>query len=68
MTLQDLIETARQHVSARPANEPSARLCLRDAELVAARGDTRYARERALKSLSYSLGILHPVYRAASGR
>jgi hypothetical protein len=43
----------------------SAKLCLEDAAYLNSIGDTTAAKHRALKSLAYSVGIAHPVYRAA---
>jgi hypothetical protein len=40
----------------------SAALCLDDARSLLTAGDLTYARQRALKSLAYSVGILAPVY------
>lgn len=46
--------------------ESSARLCLADAIELYDAGNEDAARVRALKSLSYSVGILSPVYQKAS--
>jgi hypothetical protein len=43
----------------------SAALCLDDARSLLARGDLEHARERALNSLAYSVGILSLAYREA---
>jgi hypothetical protein len=53
------------------ANRPmhsSAQLCARDAEACFARLDWYHARERALKSLAYSVGILSPLYIKTAAR
>jgi hypothetical protein len=43
----------------------SVKLCLDDARKLVERGDYVYAARRALCSLSYSIGMLHPEYVAA---
>jgi hypothetical protein len=43
----------------------SAALCLDDARACLARGDLPHARERALNSLAYSVGIFGLAYREA---
>jgi hypothetical protein len=40
----------------------SALLCYSDALKLLEKGDRHYAEKRALKSLAYSVGILHPDY------
>lgn len=64
MDAQQIITLARKHLGG--AMESSARLCLSDALTLVERGDFEYAKQRALKSLSYSVGILHPDYRRAA--
>ena len=44
----------------------SAKLCLSDARACLSIGDAEGAYRRAMDSLSYSIGILHPVYIAQS--
>jgi hypothetical protein len=44
----------------------SAKLCLQDAILLLDEGDLAHARKRALRSLAYSVGILHQDYARAS--
>lgn len=46
--------------------QTSAVLCAQDARACFARGDYQHAHARALRSLSYSVGVLHPTYRAAA--
>jgi len=43
----------------------SAELCIADANACLARGFEQYARDRALKSLAYSVGVLSPIYKQA---
>lgn len=59
-----IIEAARKHAET-AVMRTSAETCLVDASECLARGDADYACLRALKSLSYSVGILSPVYREA---
>lgn len=66
MTTQQVIVTARKHVANGAAMESSARLCLADAVRLADDGDLQYARARAIDSLRYSIGILHPDFDRAS--
>jgi hypothetical protein len=65
MTTQKLIELARKHVGNGAAMDSSARLCLADAVSLNDKGDLVYAAQRALKSLGYSVGILHADYAKA---
>lgn len=60
-----VIRLARKHLGSGNM-ESSARLCLEDAINLYDKGDFTYAKARALKSLAYSVGILHPDYRKAS--
>lgn len=65
MSAADIIELANRHLGA-GCMVSSARLCLDDArQLLAA--SCADARQRALRSLAYSVGILHPDYRRAIG-
>lgn len=66
MQLSNIIRLARKHVADTASNELSARCCLADAVSLSDDGDYEYARQRALKSLAYSLGILSPVYQRAA--
>jgi hypothetical protein len=63
MSADKIITIAQTHIGG--AMESSARLCLTDAIYQLNKGDTVAAKHRALKSLAYSVGILHPDYRAA---
>lgn len=66
-----IIILARKHVGNGAAMESSARLCLEDAVKLQDAGnagstsDLAYARERAIKSLGYSVGIMHEDYKTA---
>lgn len=46
--------------------ESSARLCLADAVALKDSGDYEHARQRAIKSLAYSVGIGSSIYREAT--
>jgi hypothetical protein len=61
-----IIVIARKHLGTGPM-QSSARLCLADAVRALDAGDLDVARGRALKSLAFSVGILHPDYNRASG-
>lgn len=64
MTTNDLIALARKHIGGAMAS--SAALCLADAETLQARGQMEAANARALRSLSYSVGIMHADYQRAA--
>lgn len=64
MTTNTVITLARKHLGA-GAMQSSARLCLQDAIELYDSNDFENAYNRALKSLAYSVGILHPDYRKA---
>jgi hypothetical protein len=66
MTTNDVIILARKHVGNGALMEGSARLCLEDAVRLQDAGNLDAAKARALKSLGYSVGTLHPDYKRAS--
>lgn len=61
---KQILALARKHLGGEM--ESSARLCLADAVKLYDEGDLKYARNRALKSLSYSVGVFHPDYQKAA--
>lgn len=64
----DVVKTlrmARKHLG-EGSMVSSARLCMADAVELFEAGEYDRAQERALKSLAYSVGILHPDYRKCS--
>lgn len=63
MTTVTVVALAEKHLGA-GAMVSSARLCIDDARVLARRGDDIGATRRALRSLAYSVGILHADYRA----
>lgn len=74
MTTNDVIRLAQKHLPG-GAVESSAHVCLADAIRLFNRpmvtvadfiADLDAARARALKSLAYSVGIMHPDYRRAA--
>ena len=67
MNYREMVTLARKHVGNGAAMESSARLCLADAVACCNNGAFDSAKRHALKSLAYSIGILHPDYRKASG-
>ena len=62
MTVNEILVLARKHVKKGKA-KTSANLCLQDAEKLYASGDYDHARERAIKSLEYSVGCFHADYQ-----
>ena len=60
-----MIEIAAENVE-RATMMSSAILCLNDAVNALMAGNIDVAKERALKSMAYSLGIAHPLYLAAA--
>jgi hypothetical protein len=66
MTLDQILAAARKHVGNGAAMESSARLCLADAVSLKDQGDFKHAKERAVKSLAYSVGIFHADYQKAA--
>lgn len=67
MQVNAIIREARQHVGDTPAMESSARLCLADAVQLYDRGDYTRAREQAVRSLRYSVGVFSPIYLKVGG-
>jgi hypothetical protein len=59
-TAAEVIRQARKHLGGEM--ESSARLCLADAIALYDADEMDAAKERALKSLAYSVGVFHPVY------
>lgn len=64
METSKIIALARKHLGG--DMESSARLCLSDAVKLYDDGDFYYAKQRALKSLEYSIGIFHTDYKKAN--
>ena len=65
MNTSEVIALARKHLGG--GMESSARICLSDAVNLLDGGDLFSAKERALKSLAYSVGVCHPDYARALG-
>jgi hypothetical protein len=65
MTANQTIALARKHLGS-GSMESSARLCLTAAVELFDDGDLTAAHYRALKSLQYSVGIMHPDYIRAA--
>ena len=65
MNTNQVIALARKHLGA-GSMESSARLCLSDAIALVEKGDLINAKARALKSIQYSVGILHKDYERAA--
>jgi hypothetical protein len=66
MEAQQIIALAEAHAD-KAQMRSSAELCIADAKSCLERGLVQYAKERALKSLAYSVGIFSPVYKQAKG-
>lgn len=64
MNSYEVIQLARKHANNGASMQSSAQLCLKDAEELQAQGKCVAARNRAVKSLQYSIGIFHPDYKA----
>ena len=65
MPIEDIIVMA--NAFAEYSGVSSTQLCLDDAKSLLAKGFKDYAKDRALKSLAYSVGVGHPAYLAAKG-
>jgi hypothetical protein len=66
MNTNDVIILARKHVGNGAVMESSARLCLEDAVRLQDKGNLDAAKARAIKSLGYSVGILHADHQRAA--
>lgn len=70
-TVKQVIQTARNHVIEDSRNrdwtpcQSSAEVALGDAIACYDRGDLEHARQRALKSIAYSVGVFHSDYKKA---
>lgn len=65
LTVAQVLSLARKHIGS-GSMVSSARLCLADAVKLADEGELGYARERAIQSLKYSVGVFHPDFAKAS--
>jgi len=66
MKTADIIALAETAVYTNRANAVSARICIVDARHLFSRGDLQAARDRALKSLAYSVGVFSVLYKSAN--
>lgn len=66
MNTRDILNLVRRHIGNGAAMDSSARSCLEDASVAEALGEYTYARQWALRSLSYSVGIFHEDYQAVA--
>lgn len=64
MNTNQVIILARKHLGGEM--ESSARFCLEDAIRLYDEGKLDYAKQWAIRSLSYSVGIFHPDYKKAA--
>lgn len=62
-TAQWTVNRAMLHLNTSAEMATSAQACLSDADRLMNAGEYRFAAVRALRSLAYSLGIFHPVYK-----
>lgn len=64
MTFEEMKMIATHHYNGIAVHQmvSSARLCLDDADSLKLVGKEKDAKKRLLKSLAYSVGILHPDY------
>lgn len=62
MNSYEVIQLANKHID-NSINKESAILCLNDAIELQAKGKCTSARNRAVKSLQYSVGIFHKDYQ-----
>lgn len=62
LTATAIITIARSHLGNGAAMDSSARSCIDDAERLLAEGRIDLAKQWALRSLSYSVGLFHPDY------
>lgn len=66
LTTLEVLALAEQNLAANLGHVSSARVCYHDAQHLYAIGDDDAARTRALRSLSYSVGVFHSDYEKAS--
>ena len=66
MNTDKVLILARKHLGNGAVMDSSARLCMEDAVTLAGNGNLDAAKTRAIKSLAYSVGILHPDYKRAT--
>lgn len=64
METQSVIKLAKEKLDGEM--ESSARLCLNDAVALFNNGNLEVAKNRALQSLRYSVGIFHSAYKKAA--
>lgn len=67
MTTNQAIIIARKHVGNGAAMESSARMCLGDALQFQQEGEFYLAKNAALRSLRYSVGVFHADYKVVDG-
>lgn len=58
MTTLEIIKIATNHAH----KNDSAMVCLNDAVALHKKGDDVHAKQRAIKSLAYSVGVCDPIY------
>ena len=64
MNAYEVIQLAEKHVANGATMQSSAALALADAKALQKLGKCVSARNRAVKSLEYSVGVFHPDYQA----
>lgn len=64
MNAYEVIQLAEKHAANGSEMQTSAQMALADAKALQSRGQCVAARNRAVKSLEYSVGVFHPDYKA----
>lgn len=68
MNSYEVIQLAKKHANNGSEMQSSAQVCLKDAEELQRQGKCVEARNRAVKSLEYSVGVFHPDYKSVNPR
>ena len=66
MNSYEVIQLAKKHANNGASMQSSAQLCLKDAIDLQQQGKCVAARNRAVKSLQYSVGVFHPDYKVCA--
>lgn len=64
MNSYEVIQLAKKHANNGAPMQSSAQLCLKEAIDLQQQGKYEAARNLAVKSLRYSVGVFHPDYKA----
>ena len=66
MNSYEVIQLAKKYANNGASMQSSAQLCLKDAIDLQQQGKRVAARNRAVKSLQYSVGVFHPDYKVCA--